>query len=95
MREILKEYGPGSVITIDTRSFGQADVPRLLDEWCTNQAIRATQHFQLSRDGALLFAWGCSYDDLWANAQETAFVESLCAKGLLRIGHRDAETARA
>ena len=87
LREVLTVYGPEARITIDSHDFGPADLPILLKEWCTNRRIHATQHFEMAKGNTLLFGWGCSYRDFWANATEQHFVERLEAKGLLRAHH--------
>jgi hypothetical protein len=95
LREILTTYGSTSEITIDAKTYGPADVPRLLDEWCTNRAIGSTQYFLMTSAGNPIFGWDCSHRDLWANRTESAFVDDLQKKGLLRVGHPTGKQTRA
>ena len=84
-RRILQGYGAGAEIRIDRSTYTEADVPELLDSWCTNRRIGETHNFWLKREGVTLFGFEAHPENLVIAASERAFVERLAAERVVRI----------
>jgi hypothetical protein len=85
LRRILVDYGEGATIRIDGRKFaGDKDVPKLLEEWCTNAGIKQTSNFILERGGRALFGFHGHPSETWAVLTELTFAETLQNEGIAR-----------
>ena len=80
-----KEYGDDSVATIDGRKYHSVDFPGLIEAWCTNAKIRATQDFHLKRDGKELFGFHDGPLDIWADSSELTFLQQLAAEKIIHV----------
>jgi hypothetical protein len=84
IRSIFEEYNENVEIEIDGIRHGPADIPRLLDEWCTNRNIAKTLNFSLQRNAKPLFGF---HDDpcyFLGALSERSFVERLASEKIVR-----------
>lgn len=86
LRRILEAYAGRSEVRVDARVFRGDAIRDLLSTWCTNDKIKETRNFSLSRDGQKLFGFHDDPSQLWAATSERIFVEKLRSDGLARIG---------
>jgi hypothetical protein len=84
-RHVLKEYSDGVSIEVGNNLYSSSDIPRLLEEWCTNAQICRTRNFKLVRGGLELFSFHDHPRELIAAMSELSFVEKLYAEKVLRF----------
>jgi hypothetical protein len=84
-RRLLQEYKVGSRVKLDGKTFGAEQLPQLIAEWCTNEQIKKTKDFKLSRGKIDLFGFHDSPDEMWAVETELPFVEQLANEKILRF----------
>jgi hypothetical protein len=66
-KEVFIRLEGDIIIKIDGEKFTNEDIPFLLDNWCTNKQIIATQTFGLIIDGKAVIGFYDSPDNLWVD----------------------------
>ena len=84
-RRLFEEYSNDSVATIDGRNYRSADFSSLMDAWCTNTKIKATQDFRLRKGGKELFGFHDGPLDIWAASSELTFLQQLADEKLIHV----------
>ena len=83
-KSLLAEYPQGVSIRIDEKEYSSSDIPVLLEAWCTNERIKKTRDFILSRGNEDLFGFHDHPDNLWAAYSELPFVERMHQEHVIR-----------
>lgn len=84
-RRLLQEYGVGSRVEVDGKAIKTERLPQLITEWCTNEQIKKTKNFKLSRGKIDLFGFHDTPDEMWAMETELPFVERLAKEKIVRF----------
>jgi len=89
LKRILGVHCSGVEIRVNceqlrSEMFRDADVPELLENWCTNARIKRTVFFNLKQNGEELFGFFDHPDNLWADLSVLNFVDNLAKEGVLR-----------
>jgi hypothetical protein len=84
-RRLFQEYKTDSYVRVDGKVVNAAQFPQLIADWCTNDQIKKTKNFKLSRGETDLFGFHDSPDELWAVETELPFIERLAADKLVRF----------
>ena len=84
-RRLFDEYKTNYSVFIDGKIVESAKFSKLIEDWCTNDLIKKTRDFKLSRDNIDLFGFHDGPDELWAIETELPFVERLAADKLIRF----------
>ena len=81
---LFVEYTADVTIEIGGGRYSSDDIPKLLEDWCSNAEICRTRHFRLSRAGVVLFGFHDHPQELFAAMSERPFVERLQTEQILR-----------
>ncbi|MEY2466201.1 MAG: hypothetical protein QOD03_722 [Verrucomicrobiota bacterium] len=84
-RQLFQEYGTDSQAKIDGKIIDATQFLELIANWCTNEQIKKTKDFKLSRGKTDLFGFHDSPNELWAVESELPFIEKLAADKLVRF----------
>ena len=89
MKRILGAYGTDVEILIRYQrarpdTFRDADVPQLLENWCTNDRVKKTLQFNLKQNGVELFGFHDHPDNLWADISVLPFVQDMATDKMIR-----------
>lgn len=88
VRRILEQYNRNVEISVDGHRYQDADIPELLNSWCTNRSLKKTIDFSLTRRDTPLFGFhDYPFGFFWAAESERSFVQQLAEEELLRIVH--------
>ena len=85
IKRIFEEYNKNVVINIDGARYDENDIPKLLNEWCTNNRIKSTLDFSLYKNGVLLFGFHDDPGDFYAAMSELEFIERLASEKIIRF----------
>jgi hypothetical protein len=84
-RRLLAQYSQNTVITIDGRKYKGDEQSQLLSSWCTNDRIKTTRNFLLTRESSELFGFHDHPSELWAAESERPFLETLAGEKIIKI----------
>ncbi|MFX0202761.1 MAG: hypothetical protein ACFFCW_42195 [Candidatus Hodarchaeota archaeon] len=84
-KEVFRRLEGDIIIKIDGEKFTNEDIPFLLDDWCTNRQILATQTFGLIRNGKAVIGFFDSPDNLWVDIELELMVIQLREAKIIRF----------
>ena len=84
-KEVFRRLEGDIIIKIDGEKFTNEDIPFLLEDWCTNKQIMATQTFALIKNGKAVIGFFDSPDNLWADTELEQMVMQLGEAKIIRF----------
>ena len=84
-KEVFSRLEGDIIIKIDGERFTNEDIPVLLEDWCTNRQIMATQTFALIRNGKPVIGFFDSPDNLWIDSELEQMVRELKEEKIIRF----------
>ena len=85
IKHIFEKYNKNVVIYINGIRYDENDIPKLLNEWCTNDRIKSTSDFAVYRNDILLFGFHDHPSDFFAAVSELEFIEFLALEKIIRF----------
>jgi|GEM_PF-5370678 len=94
VRRFLQARSAKVHIRIDRKHYTEADIPWLLETWCTNKNIRSTIDFEIRQDERPVFGFHDNINEAWADDSERDIVESLVRDKVVRMRRLDYQNNR-